>query len=342
MRPNDLAKILEINGKSLRNYLRTNHTRASEEKGRNWHLTHEQIIAATEHYGKKKEDVGYCSTIAEMYEEKNEKVEPFILGINLIKDLELPSNPFKKSWVSFNVGLSGEDLHLAEKNETWENTLLDPDLSIQELEKALEMDEASIKDKSISEVKQLLYENGLEPMEWFETEIDRQSKREMDYLTSELDRLEKDEEDTSKVYKEFSKLHSDRKWFKLESTETELGSIEIELHEAEVVFEEQDFFTLSDLLGYEDFIKIWSGHHASATTESFQLVQENLQDAYLGFHDRREWELDMQEQQEIQKGISDGTLPSVFPPPESPDGQLSLNQLFWVGIIIGAILIFLL
>lgn len=50
LRPNDLAKELNISPKSLRGWLRTNFTRPLEAKNTSWELTPTIVEAAREHF----------------------------------------------------------------------------------------------------------------------------------------------------------------------------------------------------------------------------------------------------------------------------------------------------
>ena len=261
----NLSKILEIKESSLKKYLKDNFLTKSKS------LSFEQLIECAENFGKKKEDVGYCSTIAEMYEEKHEDVEPFILGRDLVNDLQLPTNPYKHSWISFNVGLNGPEIHLVEENDTWENT----DVDINELMETLNMDKASLKEKSVSEIRQLLDEEGFESSEWFETESDRQSEKKLNFLTSELQRLSKEQEDVRKVYKEFYKLHNGSSWLNLESSDEELGTVEILFNEGLVEFKKDKFYDLHQII-YSDLCRMRYDYHKSATADSSIMFTNDL------------------------------------------------------------------
>ena len=261
----NLSKILEIKESSLKKYLKDNFLTKSKS------LSFEQLIECAENFGKKKEDVGYCSTIAEMYEEKHEDVEPFILGRDLVNDLQLPTNPYKHSWISFNVQLNEAESQLVEENDTWENT----DVDINELMETLNMDKASLKEKSVSEIRQLLDEEGFESSEWFETEKDRQSEKKLDFLTSELQRLSKEQEDVRKVYKEFYKLHNGSSWLNLESSDEELGTVEILFNEGLVEFKNDEFYYLYEIL-HSDLCRIGYRYHKSATADSSIMFTNDL------------------------------------------------------------------
>lgn len=55
LRPNDLAKELNISPKSLRGWLRTNFTRPIEVKNTSWELSSEMVEAARGHFNKSNE-----------------------------------------------------------------------------------------------------------------------------------------------------------------------------------------------------------------------------------------------------------------------------------------------
>ena len=48
MKPKELAKMLEISDKTLRGWLRVNFTRPISDKGKEWDLNDQEIIAAIE------------------------------------------------------------------------------------------------------------------------------------------------------------------------------------------------------------------------------------------------------------------------------------------------------
>jgi hypothetical protein len=50
IRPEDLAEELEVSGKAIRQWLRSNFTRSKEEKGTSWNLTEEMAAKVREHF----------------------------------------------------------------------------------------------------------------------------------------------------------------------------------------------------------------------------------------------------------------------------------------------------
>ena len=56
VRPEDLAKELEVSSKQLRAFLRSNFPRKAEEKGTSWELNAKQVKACREHFATSDED----------------------------------------------------------------------------------------------------------------------------------------------------------------------------------------------------------------------------------------------------------------------------------------------
>jgi hypothetical protein len=65
MRPSVLAEELGVNAKTLRAWLRVNHTRSADEKNTSWYLTDAQVADARAHFTPEDDEVDETDEVLE-------------------------------------------------------------------------------------------------------------------------------------------------------------------------------------------------------------------------------------------------------------------------------------